>query len=62
MKIICVDNFDREHVSDELVCENVNSYYAKTIVATLNAREHKNSANYYKAVPDDHILYVYDPS
>lgn len=37
MKIIGVDNYDREMYEDVLVCENVkNEYYANTIVDVLN--------------------------
>lgn len=61
MKIIRVDNFARDNVSDKLVCNNVNSYYAERITSLLNARECEDSPDFYKAVPDDHVLYVYDP-
>lgn len=59
MKIIRVDNFDRESVSDKLVCKNVNEYYAKRIVELLNEREHESSSDFYKAVPDDHVLFEF---
>lgn len=37
MKIIGVDNYDRENYGDVLVCENVTSeYYANKIVDVLN--------------------------
>ena len=37
MKIIGVDNYDREMYGDVLVCENVkNDYYANKIVDVLN--------------------------
>ena len=36
MKIIKVDNFDRESVSDTLIATNVSKYYAKIISLMLN--------------------------
>jgi hypothetical protein len=61
MKIICKDNYDREHVSDTLVCENVNEYYANHITKLLNEKEGDHSPDYYRAVPDDHKLYKFEP-
>lgn len=61
MKIIAVDNFDRETHDDALVCENVNTYYAKLIADCLNIKlSGENSDTYFKAVEDDHVLYKYD--
>lgn len=62
MKIICVDNFNRDYKSDELVCENINEYYGKYIVNQLNTYFNgENSPLYFKLVPDDHKLYVFNP-
>lgn len=61
MKIICVNNFGNESVSDKLVAENVNEYYAEIIAAGLNSLEGDNSPNYYKAVEDNHKLYKFKP-
>lgn len=59
MKIIGTDNFAREHVSDFLVAENLNEYYAELIARLLNARgEH---GTFYNAVADDHELYKWEP-
>jgi hypothetical protein len=60
MKIIGVDNYDRENVSDILVAENVNEYYSKLIVKKLNVGG--DESRFYKAVNDDYALYVFDPT
>ena len=61
MKIIQVDNFDRESISDILVAENVHKEYIKTIVRTLNTKYSGDYAeNYYKAVEDDYKLFERD--
>jgi uncharacterized protein YaiL (DUF2058 family) len=62
MKIIKVDNFDRDNVSDKLIADGISSKDAESIVSALNAKESEDSPDFYKAVPDDHELYVYDPS
>lgn len=59
MKIIAIDNFDRDWVSDILVCENVNEYYGKKIVDYLN-KEVGDSQNFYILKEDDYKLYVYE--
>jgi hypothetical protein len=62
MKIINVDNFDRESVDDKLVCENVSDYYGPYIVDFLNEKfSGDNSSNFYRLVKDDHELYVWEP-
>ena len=62
MKIICQDNFDRDSISDTLVCENVNEFYANFIRDCLNQKfggEHAPS--FFKVVEDDHKLYIFEP-
>jgi hypothetical protein len=61
MKIICTDNFDRETENDSLVCENVNEDMGNKIVSLLLSEEHEHSPNFYKLVPDDYKLYVWEP-
>lgn len=62
MKIINVDNFDRESVDDKLVCENINEYYGEYIVDWLNEKFSGNhSSDFYRLVEDDHKLYVWEP-
>jgi hypothetical protein len=61
MKIIRVDNFDREDISDVLVAENVHEYYGKRLVAFLNEEfSGEHSPDYYRLVEDDHVLYKFE--
>jgi hypothetical protein len=61
MKIICVDNFCRDSVSDFPVAENVHSHIGQRIVDLLNKEEGEQSPNFFKLVPDDHVLYKFEP-
>ena len=62
MKIIKVDNFARDHISDTLVAENVSEWWAKSIVELLNDKySGDHSPDYFRAVPDDHKLYEFEP-
>ncbi|MCR4362054.1 hypothetical protein NUG13_12015 [Bacillus subtilis] len=57
MKIILVDNFNREEVADNLIAENVNEFWGKRIVDALNDKEHEDSDNYFRLVKDDYVLW-----
>jgi len=62
MKIIKVDNFDREDISDELIAENVPDYYVKCIVEELNQKfGGSTSPDYFMGKPDDYKLYTFEP-
>lgn len=62
MKIIKVDNFDRENVSDTLVAENVNDFFGKLFVDLLNDKfSGGTSPDYFKLAPDDYKLYKFEP-
>ena len=62
MKIIGVDNFDTEIVSDILVCDNISEYYGKQIVKFINDTFCKDYSSYfYKLVEDDYKLYKFEP-
>lgn len=75
MKIIGVDNYNRENISDVLVAENVaNEYLGNRIVDFLNYGEilpksEKESLSnihnlvsdtYYQLVPDEYKLYEFE--
>lgn len=61
MKVIRIDNFARENVSDKLVCENVSHYYGEIITKYLNENfSGENSPDFYKLVDDDYKLYVFE--
>jgi len=62
MKVIAIDNFDRELYSEQLVCENINKYHGINFVKFLNDGTSDNSQWYYKLVEDDYKLFVYDPN
>lgn len=59
MKIIRVDGFDRENVSDILICTNIAELVGKLIVKLLN--DHSPESDFYKLVDDDHELYRFEP-
>ena len=62
MKIIRIDNFDRESVSDVLVAKGLTKYYAELIVKLLNDKSSGDYApNFYRAVEDTYKLYVFEP-
>lgn len=60
MKIIQVDNFDRDNVADKLVCSNIeNLLYGEAMLARLNTQFSGASASlYFRMVPDEHPLKV----
>lgn len=62
MKIIAADNFDRDHVADELIAENVPIFYAQKIVDYLNIRfSGDNAQRIYKVVLPDYKLHTVEP-
>jgi len=64
MKIIIVDNFDRELVShpDRLVAENVNERYAKEIAKFLNKKYSSDySPDFFRVVKDNYKLRKFIP-
>ena len=62
MKIIAVDNFNRDEVDDLLIAENVDPYYAQTITNALNDKYSGDHApHFFRAVQDDHKLNKWEP-
>ena len=63
MKIVSVDNFDREipgaTSDDKLVAENLSGYYASVIVEMLNKKF--SSDRYYRVAEDDYKLCEFGP-
>ena len=59
MKIIRVDNFDRESRSDLLIAEKVDSNYGSFIVELLN--QHADEEDFFKLVEDKFKLYKFKP-
>ena len=61
MKIVCVDNYDREFYDDILVCENIrNEKWGNVMVDALNSRKGENSELFYKLVEDDYKLFKFE--
>jgi hypothetical protein len=57
MKIIGVDNFNRDTVNDVLIAENIkNVALAKIMCQALNDNGGENSSLWYRVVPDEYVL------
>ena len=61
MKLISVDNYDRELYDDTLIAENVHEYYGQIMADLLNKKVGENSENYFKVVEDDYELFKFEP-
>ncbi len=62
MKIVQVDNFDRDYISDTLIAENVNKHFGEFLVKALNEKYSRgDSAEYYRLEPDDYKLHIWEP-
>ena len=59
MKIILIDNFNRESVSDILIAENAQPHYANLIIEKLNQDLHNDSPYFYKTVKNEYKLYEF---
>ncbi|MGL6184838.1 MAG: hypothetical protein ACRC1T_05605 [Clostridium chrysemydis] len=57
MKIIGIDNLNRDTVSDILICENINKYYGEKLLKYLESECDKYSDCSYKLVEDGYNLY-----
>lgn len=58
MKIIQCDNFDRDHVPDKLIAENVPEEYAGVMCDALREEfsSGPNPMDWFRVVPDDYEL------
>lgn len=62
MKIILVDNFDRNRINDILIVSNINKIWGERIVNLLNDKFSGNhSADFFKLVEDNHKLHKFEP-
>lgn len=63
MKIIAVDNYDRQGpgYDDRLVAENVSKPMADRIVTLLNGSLNEHSEEFFRAVDDDYKLQEFEP-
>lgn len=60
-KVIAVDNYDRETVSDKLIKDNLSEQQAKVLAKDMNDEADDkygdNAPYYYMVVDNDHKLY-----
>lgn len=64
MKIIGVDNLNRDNVSDEVVAEKVTEFYAKIMVEALNKKlchNFSSSSRHYVIKPDEYVPFIWEP-
>jgi hypothetical protein len=61
MKVIAIDNFNSESVSDILIAENLTLEQAVYIVNARNNGGGNYTSWYYRVVEDDYKLYVFQP-
>lgn len=56
MKVILIDNFDREYIEDRLLKDNLTEFEAKKTADDYNKSYSQNWDWFAKAVPDDYRL------
>ena len=62
MKIISINNFGKESVSDIVIAEKVHGYYVEFITTELNRVFGRDkSPDFFRAVEDDYKLYTFKP-
>lgn len=61
MKVICIDNFNREHISDTLFRDNLSEQEAMDIAKEQNRKQGEFGDKYFRAVGDDYKLYRFEP-
>lgn len=57
MKVVSVDNFNRESVADELIKENVSKEEGERIVKEQNDKMNPNSSDCYVLKEDNYRLW-----
>lgn len=60
-KVIAVDNYGRDTVSDELVADCPNRLTAIDMARRLNDESGLNASKFYRVVADDYELYKWEP-
>lgn len=61
MKIVIVDNFDREMYDDRLAAENLPDKEAKLMADKMNAELSEHEDIFYRAFPDNYKLRTFTP-
>ncbi len=54
MKIVKIDNYNRDYIPDVLICENINKYYGDKVIAALNINP--QDSDYFILVEDTYVL------
>ena len=57
MKIIMVDNFNRETVSDILICKDITSKILGDVMCSSLNEKHMHSDKFFLLKEDDYILF-----
>ena len=57
MKIVRVDNLNRDYVEEVLICENVHERYGKQIVNWLNSDDKRCYQDWFELKADDYKLW-----
>lgn len=60
-KVIAVDSWNRDLISDWLVCDNCHSQMIAERIANLLNDRHVGDPWYYRPVVADHKLYTFEP-
>jgi hypothetical protein len=61
LKVISIDNHDREHRSDVLIAEGLSLEAAARMAGELNAKADPSGDDYFVAVADDYKLKRFEP-
>lgn len=62
MKIVKVDNYDRDNIPDELVADNIkNASLGELMVNALQIAPGRNYDVWYRLVEDSYVLKVFEP-
>lgn len=60
-KVIALDNYGDESVSDKLIIDNLTEEEAQTKAKELNENNVDVGLWFYKAVEDSYVLYTFEP-
>ena len=61
-KVIAIDNYDRESVSDQLIKDNLSETNANILASKMNSEVDDDHPWYYKAIPEGVKLYQFNPN
>jgi len=63
MKVIRVDNFNREgpEADEQLMVQGLTEPQAKEVCEILRRGRSDHGADWYKVVPEDHVLWKFEP-